>query len=211
MLGKEFDQELRKQEVRFTNQSLAVLKNLPVITGRLNHNYFGSEHLLWSLASFPTPAKELLANLGVDPSKVASGIEFIIGRGDRMVYGEPGPTPRLKAHILGAHQVTVDQKRRYTTPLDLLESLTRSGESVAAGILESLGVSNNRVLSQINLIRKMDGRKSESAPMLPSIQRVQLGRLKALYADPLVPDGVKKELAEGINLFMQQAEAKLIS
>ena len=53
-------------------------------------------------------AAKVLANMGVELNKVRSAVEFIIGRGDRMVMGEIGLTPRAKKVI----ELAVDEARR---------------------------------------------------------------------------------------------------
>src|SRR5262245_55315639 len=87
--------------------------------------------------------------MGVELNKVRSAVEFIIGRGDRMVMGEIGLTPRAKKVI----ELAVDDARRlnhqYIGTEHLLLGLVREGEGIAAGVLESLGVSLDRVRAQV--------------------------------------------------------------
>ena len=62
---------------------------------RFNHNYIGTEHLLLGLVREGEGiAAKVLGNLGVELNKVRSAVEFIIGRGDRMVIGDISLTPR---------------------------------------------------------------------------------------------------------------------
>jgi len=67
-------------------------------------------------------------------------VEFIIGKGDTAASGEIGLTPRAKKVI----ELAVDEARRlnhhYIGTEHLLIGLMREGEGVAAGVLESLGV-----------------------------------------------------------------------
>jgi hypothetical protein len=75
-------------------------------------------------------------------------VEFIIGRGDRLIVGEVGLTPRAKRVI----ELAVDESRRlghrYIGTEHLLLGLVREGEGVAAGVLQSLGVSLDKVRMQ---------------------------------------------------------------
>jgi len=91
----------------------------------------------------------VLNNLGIELNKVRSAVEFIIGRGDRMVMGEIGLTPRAKRVI----ELAVDEARRlnhhYIGTEHLLLGLVREGEGIAAGVLESLGVSLEKVRAQV--------------------------------------------------------------
>jgi len=118
---------------------------------RFNHNYIGTEHLLLGLTRTDTPnlATLALARLGVSITKVRSAVEFIIGRGDRAAMGEIALTPRAKKVI----ELTVEEARISKSmtvgPEHLLRGLVREGEGIAAGVLESLGVSLDRVRSEV--------------------------------------------------------------
>ena len=78
-----------------------------------------------------------------------SGVELIVGRGDRMVTGEIGLTPRAKKVV----ELAVDEARRLNHhdvgTEHLLLGLVREGEGAAAGVLESLGVSLDQVRAHV--------------------------------------------------------------
>jgi ATP-dependent Clp protease ATP-binding subunit ClpA len=82
----------------------------------------------------------VLLKLGVELQKVRNSVEFIIGRGDRIVLGQIGLTPRAKKVI----ELAIDEARQmnhhYIGTEHLLLGLVREGEGIAAGVLESLGV-----------------------------------------------------------------------
>ncbi len=90
----------------------------------------------------------MLGNLGVELDKVRSALEQFIGRGDRIVLGEIGLTPRAKKVI----ELAVDEARRmnhhYIGTEHLLLGLVREGEGIAAGVLASLGVNLEKVRTQ---------------------------------------------------------------
>jgi len=104
-------------------------------------------------------------------NKVRSAVEFIIGRGDRIVLGEIGLTPRAKKVI----ELAVDEARRlnhhYIGTEHLLLGLVREGEGIAAGVLESLGVNLEKVRTQTIQVLSQSGAPHE--PM-PSIQKPPL-------------------------------------
>ena len=93
-------------------------------------------------------AARVLSNLGVELTKVRSAVEFIIGRGERPAPGEIGLTPRAKKVI----ELAVDEARRlnhhYIGTEHLLIGLMREGEGVAAGVLESLGVTLDKIRAE---------------------------------------------------------------
>jgi ATP-dependent Clp protease ATP-binding subunit ClpC len=83
-------------------------------------------------------------------SKVRSAVEFIVGRGGRPNTSEVGLTPRAKKVI----ELAVDEARRlnhsYIGTEHLLLGLLREREGSAAGVLESLGVTLDRVMTEVN-------------------------------------------------------------
>src|ERR671933_1628 len=135
---------------KFTERARKVLQLAQEEAQRFNHNYIGTEHLLLGLVrEGEGVAAKVLGNLGVELNKVRSAVEFIIGRGDRTVAGDIGLTPRAKKVI----ELSVDEARRlnhhYIGTEHLLLGLVREGEGIAAGVLESLGVSLDKVRNQV--------------------------------------------------------------
>jgi ATP-dependent Clp protease ATP-binding subunit ClpC len=138
---------------KFTERARRVLTLAQEEALRFNHNYIGTEHLLLGLVrEGEGVAAKVLANLGVELNKVRSAVEFIIGRGDRAVMGEIGLTPRAKKVI----ELAVDEARRlghhYIGTEHLLLGLVREGEGIAAGVLESLGVSLEKLRAEVTRI-----------------------------------------------------------
>ena len=134
---------------KFTERARKVLTLAQEEALRFNHNYIGTEHILLGLVrEGDGVAAKVLSNIGVELDKVRSAVEFIIGRGERTVSGEIGLTPRAKRVI----ELAVDEARRlnhnYIGTEHLLLGLLREGEGVAAGVLESLGVSLEKVRTE---------------------------------------------------------------
>jgi ATP-dependent Clp protease ATP-binding subunit ClpC len=126
---------------KFTERARKVLSLAQEEAQRFQHNYIGTEHLLLGLVrEGEGVAAKVLSKLGVELQKVRESVEFIIGRGDRIVLGEIGLTPRAKKVI----ELAVDEARRmnhhYIGTEHLLLGLLREGEGIGAGVLESLGV-----------------------------------------------------------------------
>ncbi len=138
---------------KFTERARKVLSLAQEEAQRFQHNYIGTEHLLLGLVrEGEGVAAKVLNNLGVDLNKVRSTVEFIIGRGDRIVLGEIGLTPRAKKVI----ELAVDEARRlnhhYIGTEHLLLGLVREGEGIASGVLESLGVNLEMVRTQTIMV-----------------------------------------------------------
>ena len=106
-------------------------------------------------------AAKVLGGLGIELNKIRSAVEFIIGKGDTAASGEIGLTPRAKKVI----ELAVDEARRlnhhYIGTEHLLIGLMREGEGVAAGVLESLGVTLDKVRGETNSVLNKGGRSSK--------------------------------------------------
>jgi len=127
--------------------------------------------------------------MGVEINQVRGAVEFIIGRGDRMLVGEIGLTPRAKKVI----ELAVDEARRlghhYVGTEHLLLGLVREGEGIAAGVLESLGVSLEKVRAQTVRVLSQSsgthtGTTSTSAPVSGS-GPLEYGPEQALPLHPM--------------------------
>ena len=134
---------------KFSERARRVLSLAQEEAQRFNHNYIGTEHILLGLVrETEGSAAKVLSNLNVELTKVRSAVEFIIGRGERPSSSEIGLTPRAKKVI----ELAVDEARRlnhhYIGTNHLLIGLMREGEGVAAGVLESLGVSLDKVRAE---------------------------------------------------------------
>src|SRR4051794_21055841 len=153
---------------KFTERTRKVLQLAQEEAQRFNHNYIGTEHLLLGLVrEGEGVAAKVLGNLGVELNKVRSAVEFIIGRGDRTVAGDIGLTPRAKKVI----ELSVDEARRlnhhYIGTEHLLLGLVREGEGIAAGVLESLGVSLDKVRSQVIYVLNQSAAYSQEGQGAP--------------------------------------------
>jgi len=134
---------------KFSERARRVLSLAQEEAQRFNHNYIGTEHILLGLVrETEGSAAKVLSNLNVELTRVRSAVEFIIGRGERPSSSEIGLTPRAKKVI----ELAVDEARRlnyhYIGTNHLLIGLMREGEGVAAGVLESLDVSLDKVRAE---------------------------------------------------------------
>ncbi len=180
---------------KFTERARKVLSLAQEEAQRFNHNYIGTEHLLLGLVrEGDGVAAKVLSNLNVELNKVRSAVEFIIGRGDRIVLGEIGLTPRAKKVI----ELAVDEARRlnhhYIGTEHLLLGLVREGEGIAAGVLESLGVNLEKVRSQTIQILNQSGNphgeggrdKHSKTPTLDQVGTDLTTAARANKLDPIV-------------------------
>ena len=148
------DQAERDRFDRFTVRARRTLRFALEEAQRFRHNYIGTEHLLLGLVREEGGVAALvLKALGVELSTVRSAIEFIIGRGDRAVRGQGvGLTPRTKEVIELAADEARQMKHDHIGTEHLLLGLVREGEGIAAAVLESLGVTMQKVRTQTLLV-----------------------------------------------------------
>ena len=136
---------------RFNDRAKRVLALAQDEAIRFNHNYIGTEHLLLGLVrEGEGVAARVLDSLGVELSKVRTAVEFIIGRGDSTTSPtEITLSPRTKKVI----ELAIDEARKlghsHVGTEHLLLGLVREGEGIASGVLESLGVSLEKVRHQV--------------------------------------------------------------
>ena len=182
---------------KFTERARKVLRLAQEEAQRFNHNYIGTEHLLLGLVrEGEGVAARVLNNFGVDLNNVRSSVESIIGRGDRIVLGEIGLTPRAKKVI----ELSVDEARRlnhhYIGTEHLLLGLIREGEGIAAGVLQSLGLSLEKVRTQtIQVLSQSSGPHFSSTPPAPAWAQANMSA-RETYPAPFTPLHITSEAAE---------------
>jgi len=133
----------------FTGRARKVLALAQEEARSLGHDYIGTEHLLLGLIDEGQGvAAKVLDNLGVEPAKVRSAVELIVGRGEHESAGEICLTPRVKK----VFELAVDEARRlghdYIGTEHLLLGLIREGNGIAARVLERLGASLDKVRTE---------------------------------------------------------------
>src|SRR4051812_35272207 len=178
---------------KFTERARRVLTLAQEEAQRFNHNYIGTEHLLLGLVrEGDGVAAKVLNNLGVELSKVRSAVEFIIGRGEKSISGEIGLTPRAKKVI----ELAVEEARRlnhsYIGTEHLLLGLVREGEGIAFGVLESLGVSLDRVRTETARILSQStpqsaGTGGRTSTRTPTVDQLGIDLTAAARANKLDP------------------------
>jgi ATP-dependent Clp protease ATP-binding subunit ClpA len=150
---------------KFSERARKVLSLAQEEAQRFQHNYIGTEHLLLGLVrEGQGVAAKVLENMGVELSQIRQTIEYIIGRGERMVIGELGLTPRAKKVI----ELAVDEARRlnhhYIGTEHILLGLVREGQGIAANVLECHGVSLQKTREEtINVLTTNTTHKQQEA------------------------------------------------
>src|SRR5260221_910172 len=173
----------------FTQRARKVLSLAQEEVQRFQYDYIGAEHLLLGLVGEGEGvAAKVLSNLGVELKEVRDAVEAMIGRGDPIVPGELGLTPRAKkvlelavdeAHRLNHHSIGTEH---------LLLGLLREGESIAAEALQSLGVNLEKVRTEtIRVLSRggppqLKGAQMEGPPQLKGVLKILEATLRAKEA-----------------------------
>ena len=197
---------------KFSERARRVLSLPQEEAQRFNHNYIGTEHILLGLVrETEGVAARVLSSLSVDLSKVRSAVEFIIGRGEKPAQGEIGLTPRAKKVV----ELAVDEARRmnhtYIGTEHLLIGLLREGEGVAAGVLESLGVTLDKVRAETHRILShtsgTGSQGSRSTSKTPTLDQLGIDLTVAAKADKLDPVvGREKEIERMVQILSRRTK-----
>jgi len=148
---------------------------------RLQHNYIGTEHLLLGLLrEREGMADKVLTSMGVDLDQARQAVEGIVGRGDHLVSGEIGLTPRAKKVV----ELAVDEARRlhhhFLGTEHLLLGMLREGQGIGAGVLESFGLSLQEIRAHVIQVLKDQGKPA----LVCSFCHKEQDQVKRLIAGP---------------------------
>jgi ATP-dependent Clp protease ATP-binding subunit ClpC len=131
---------------KFTQRARNVLARARQEAQRLAHPYIGTEHLLLGLVREDEGmAGQVLKSLGVELDQVRQAVEARIGRGDRVVQGEIGLTPRAKRVVELAVEEARSLDHHYIGTEHLLLGMLREGDGVGAVVLTRFGLSLEQV------------------------------------------------------------------
>ncbi|MEW6231524.1 MAG: ATP-dependent Clp protease ATP-binding subunit [Chloroflexota bacterium] len=196
---------------RFTERARKALLYAQEEAQRFNHNYIGTEHILIGLVrEGEGTAAQVLAGMGVDLDRVRGAVEFIIGRGDRLMLGEAGLTPRAKKVL----EYAVDEARRlghhYVGTEHLLLGLVREREGIAAGVLERLGINLDRVRGEtVQLLSQspagvQEGKRQVKTPFVDQLGYDLTAAARAGKLDPVI--GRQKEIERVIQILSRRTK-----
>jgi ATP-dependent Clp protease ATP-binding subunit ClpC len=199
---------------RFTERARRALRLAQEEAQRLRHNYIGTEHVLLGLVrEGEGVAAQVLTSLGVDLQRVREAVEYTIGTGDQTSAGEMSLTPRAKKVL----EFAVDEARRlhhhYIGTEHLLLGLVREREGIAAGVLERLNVSLERVrnetmraMSQSPIYTPQQEAKRQPArtPMVDQMGLDLTNQAREGKLDPVI--GRQKEIERVIQILSRRTK-----
>jgi len=196
---------------KFSERARRVLTLAQEEAQNLNHSYIGTEHILLGLLREEEGvAAKVLTNLGISLSKVRSGVEFIIGHGEKPSTGEIGLTPRAKRVI----ELAIDEARNlghnYIGTEHLLLGLLHEGGGVASGVLDSFGINLEQVRSETQRILSQTapkGRGNRTQSRTPALDQLSVDLTAAARAgrlDPVI--GREKEIERVIQILSRRTK-----
>jgi ATP-dependent Clp protease ATP-binding subunit ClpC len=198
---------------KFSERARRVLTLAQEEAQHLNHSYIGTEHILLGLLREEEGvAAKVLVSLGANLGKVRSGVEFIIGRGDKPNTGEIGLTPRAKRVI----ELAIDEARHlghnYIGTEHLLLGLLHEGGGVAAGVLDSFGINLEQVRTEVSRMLNQGAQKQTRAaprttsktPALDQLSTDLTALAKAGKLDPVI--GREKEIQRVIQILSRRTK-----
>jgi len=196
---------------KFSERARRVLTYAQEEAQHLNHSYIGTEHILLGLVREEEGvAAKVLTSLGIGLSKVRASVEFIIGRGEKPSAGETGLTPRARRVI----ELAIDEARylghNYIGTEHLLLGLLREGEGIAAGVLDSFGITLDRARTETTRILSQGAPKAKlarSTSRTPALDQLGIDLTEAARAGKLDPViGRHKEIERVIQILSRRTK-----
>jgi ATP-dependent Clp protease ATP-binding subunit ClpC len=199
---------------KFSERARRVLTLAQEEAQRFNHANIGPEHILLGIVGEPDGvAAKVLVNMGVSLNKVRSAVEFIIGHGEATTRGEVGLSPGSKRVI----ELAIDEARyighNYIGTEHLLLGLLREGEGIAARVLDSLGVTLEKVRTEITKVQEQGvtrpkaattGRSASRTPALDQLGIDLTAAARSGKLDPVI--GREKEIERMIQILSRRTK-----
>ncbi|MEM9276379.1 MAG: Clp protease N-terminal domain-containing protein, partial [Cyanobacteria bacterium P01_F01_bin.143] len=149
---------------RFTEKAIKVIMLAQEEARRLDHNFVGTEQILLGLIGEGTGiASKVIRSMGVDLKNARIEVEKIIGRGSDVVEKEIPFTPRAKRILELSIEESGQLKDNHIGTEHLLLAIIFEGESIAARVLENLGIDLLKVRAQVlRMLNKNDNQLQDS-------------------------------------------------
>ena len=150
---------------KFTNRAEKAIEIANEIALELGHNYIGSEHILYGLASEGTGvASKVLSNQNITDEDILHEIEMLIGTSEPLDESQSlGFTPRSKRVIENSFIEARKLGSEFIGTEHLLIGIMREGDSVAVRIMMDLNIDPRKLYNEIVKVINEDGIDSNSA------------------------------------------------
>ena len=135
---------------KFTVSSEKVLEIAKEIAATLGHNYIGTEHILYGLATEQNGvAGRVLKKQNITPDAILDKIEDLIGSNITEKINVLGFTPRTKRAIENAYAEAKKSVSNYIGTEHLIIGIIRETDSIAMRIIASLKVKPENIYNEI--------------------------------------------------------------
>ncbi len=157
----------RKRFGKFTEQAEKVLSLAQEEAHRFQHNYTGPEHLLLGLLqSDEDGASSVLRHLGVELNQLRHAVEFVM-KGSPVLIRR-SLNPQAKKIVELAFEEALRLNHHSVGSEHLLLGIVRENNSIAAGILGSLGIDIEKVRTQtVQEVLSHQEESVEASPLVP--------------------------------------------
>ena len=200
---------------RYNNDARRSLAQAREIALRLNHKTICTEHLLYGLLDANDVAvTAILSGLGVNTTRLRQALDFVIGKSSRPLLVEPTLSAAARQALDLAEQEAQATQIEEVGTEHLLLGLLREGEGIAAGVLESFGVTLERARGQIDVIRQQSkfstafGVEHQARyNMTPTLNMVSRDLTSAALADQLDPVvGREEEIERAMQVLSRRSK-----
>ncbi len=144
---------------RFTKKAIEALEAADKASKELGHGYIGTEHILIGLLSVEDClASSILKNHGVSLEKLKELIEQLISPSNGINIREPeGYTPRAKRVLDASYREAVRFRATLVGTEHILIAIIKETDSIAARLLNTIGVNVQKLYVDILLAMGEDG------------------------------------------------------
>ncbi|MFE6764943.1 ATP-dependent Clp protease ATP-binding subunit [Streptomyces sp. NPDC057689] len=164
-----------------------------------------TEHLLWAVTKVD-PARRILAQAGVDPDALATGIAEVLPRESAEPSSEPGLTPAAKRTLTAAYSHSQAAGVSYIGPEHILAALLADPDSGAARLLTAGGLDPRKLAGSTEQAGGADGPSGGQAPAttLDEFGRDLTKEAKAGKLDPVV--GRAEEIEQTVEILSRRSK-----
>jgi len=195
---------------KFSEHARRVLTLAQEEAQRFNHSYIGTEHILLGLIREEEGiAAKVLTGMGVSLARVRQAVEYVIGAGEKQTTGASGLTSRAKKII----ELAIDEARQmghsYIGTEHLLLGILREADGVAAKVLQSLDINQERVRAEIARVLSLSGAKNKTGrpsrtPTLDQVSRDLTAAAREGKLDPVI--GRDKEIERVVQILSRRTK-----
>ncbi|HVB73452.1 MAG TPA: ATP-dependent Clp protease ATP-binding subunit [Ktedonobacteraceae bacterium] len=203
------------QPGRYTEEARKALLASREEALQLRHRVIGPEHLLLGMFKINDPIIEcVLLRLYASSARLKEALEFVVGRGNKALLSQPALGQGARAALGRAEEVAAQMEESLIGTEHLLLGVLGDQESVAAGVLESFGLSLQAVRKEIEMLLSL-GRdhanfaaqyqvRYNQTPILNQVSRDLTTAALAGSVDPMI--GRESELERVMQILSRRSK-----